>query len=105
MLLLHSSAKGPVIIYGGGGGGGGGGRGGGGGGGTEEKCFSCQKCCCPTIKKSKIWLPNLKYQLKNKYPPRSDCRIPVHFWRPHLLSWYDDTKWNWLRNNYITALL
>jgi hypothetical protein len=23
----------------------------------------------PTIKKSKIFLPKLKYQLKNKYPP------------------------------------
>jgi hypothetical protein len=40
-----------------------------GGGGTEEKCFSLENFADPTNKKSKIWLPNLKYQLKNKYPP------------------------------------
>jgi hypothetical protein len=32
--------------------------------GTEEKCFSWENFADPTIKKSKIWLPNLKYQFK-----------------------------------------
>jgi hypothetical protein len=55
LRLRQIRPKGPVIIYG--------------VGGTNEKCFSWQNFADPTIKKSKIWLPNLKYQLKNKYPP------------------------------------
>jgi hypothetical protein len=32
------------------------------GGGTEEKCFFGKHFAHPTIKKSKHFLPNLKYQ-------------------------------------------
>jgi hypothetical protein len=34
------------------------------GGGTEEKCFSWQNFADPTIKKTKIWLPNLSINSK-----------------------------------------
>jgi hypothetical protein len=43
---------------------------GGGGGGTEDNFFLTSNFADPTIKKSKKhFLPNLKYQLKNKYIP------------------------------------
>jgi hypothetical protein len=57
----------------------------------------------PTIKKSKIWLPNLKYQLKNKYPPLAknvtkglfSCHIcPL----PLLWHEFDNGLWNFLQS-------
>jgi hypothetical protein len=38
-------------------------------GSTEENVFLGKNFADPTIKKSKHFLPNLKYQLKNYYPP------------------------------------
>jgi hypothetical protein len=54
--------KGAVIIYGWGGGGRGAVA-------PKRNVFRGKNFANPTIKKSKIWLPNLKYQLKNEYPP------------------------------------
>jgi hypothetical protein len=36
---------------------------------TKRNVFRGKNFADPTIKKSRIWLPNLKYELKNKYPP------------------------------------
>jgi hypothetical protein len=35
----------------------------------KRNVFRGKNVADPTIKKSRIWLPNLKYLLKNKYPP------------------------------------
>jgi hypothetical protein len=35
----------------------------------KRNVFRVKKFADPTIKKSKIWLPKLKYQFKNNYPP------------------------------------
>jgi hypothetical protein len=52
----HVYCKGPVVIYGG-------------GVVPKRNVFRCKNFADPANKKLKIWLPNLKYQLKNKYPP------------------------------------
>jgi hypothetical protein len=49
-------SKGPFIIYGG-------------GWHRREMFFVAKILLTQPLKRSKIWLPNLKYQLKNKYPP------------------------------------
>jgi hypothetical protein len=55
MWLIYGN-KGPFIIYGG-------------GWHRREMFFVAKIFLTQPLKKSKIWLPNLKYQLKNKYPP------------------------------------
>ena len=55
-MVGKSSAKGPFIIYGG-------------GWHRREMFFVAKILLTQPLKKSKILLPNLKYQLKNKYPP------------------------------------
>jgi hypothetical protein len=49
----------------------------------------------PTIKKSKMWLPNLKYQLRNKYPPLVKIPFSCHIC-PLPLLWheFDNGLWN-----------
>ena len=42
---------------------------GGGGGATKRNVFLGKNVANPTIKKSKYFLANLEYELKNKYPP------------------------------------
>ena len=42
---------------------------GGGGGGPKENVFLGKNFADPTIKKSKTFLLNFKYNFKNKYPP------------------------------------
>jgi hypothetical protein len=63
VVIYQVLFQGLVIIYGGGGGGGGGVA-------PKRNVFRGKYFSDPTrVKKSKIWLPNLKYQLKNEYPP------------------------------------
>jgi hypothetical protein len=45
------------------------GGGGGGGGATKRNVFLGKNFANPTIKKSKSFLANLEYEIKNKYPP------------------------------------
>jgi hypothetical protein len=52
----------PVIIYGG-------------GVAPKRNVFLGKKFADPTIKKTKIWLPNFKYQLINNYPPLAKNRL------------------------------
>ena len=55
--------------------------GGGGGGGPEDK-YAGKNVADPTIEKSKKVLPNLNYQLKNKYPP-----LARHFTKRYHSVW------------------
>jgi hypothetical protein len=57
------------------------------------------------LKSKKIWLPNLKYQLKNKYPPLAKnftkryhsvvTHVPCHFCMWHE---FDNGLWNFLHS-------
>ena len=77
--MIWSRFKEPAGIYGGGGGGG--------GGAPKRNVFLDSNFANPTIKKSKDFLPNLKYQLKCKYPQLSHItHVLYHFCDMNLIT-------------------
>jgi hypothetical protein len=59
----------------------------------KRNVFRAKYFADPTIKKSKIWLPNLKYHLKNKYPPLAkNVTKGCHSVVTHVLYHFCDTS-------------
>ena len=80
---------------------------GGGGGGwhRREMFFLVKYFSDPTIKKSKNVLPNLKYQLENKYPPLAK-NFTKGYTHPVPLLWheFDNCLWNFLQSKVSCCL-
>jgi hypothetical protein len=59
----------------------------------KRNVFRGKNFADPTIKKSKIWLPNLKYQLKNNYTPLAkNVTKGYHSVVTHVLYHFCDTS-------------
>jgi hypothetical protein len=77
----------------------------------KRNVFRVKNVADPTIKKTKIWLPNLKYQLKNNYPctlgQKLNKRIPFSCHTcPLSLQWheFDNGLWNFLQSKVSCCL-
>jgi hypothetical protein len=95
---LYLKAKGPFIIYGG-------------GWHRREMFFVAKILLTQPLKKSKIWLSNLKYQLKNKYPPLAKnftkgWHSVVTYVLYHFCDMYefDNGLWNFLQSKVSCCL-